>query len=453
MLTHEMSNLASKAGVNYTYDTNHPHAVASLSNGNSYTYDANGNMTQRVVNGQTFNLSYDAENRMVGVSKTGLSATFVYDADGKRVQSTINNVTTKFIGSHYEIEGTTVRKYYFAGSTRIAMRTGTDAPVYFLQDHLGSTSITTDSSGDWEAEMMYKAWGEVRYESTNPPNPTKYTYTGQYSNTNDFGLMYYGARWYDPSLSRFAQADSIVPGVGNPKAYDRYAYGYNNPSRYIDPSGHIACIDGEQCGNKISAETVLIRFGVILVGDFTTQQKIAIMTGVVDVGLRIGSEVGDTAINAFKGAYLITANDPLKFVKGTEGASGECASITIGGCTSSSHLINFNGDQWTDTIMFRNNVVHELGHAFADLWPWDDRPKVPNGLNNSDAFANGPGDSKSSTFLYMWNQRMGGNDTSSEYFADLFLGWTYNTYGGGASQTGLDIFTVAMTAWVSNPGQ
>jgi YD repeat-containing protein len=112
-------NLASKAGVSYTYDTNHPHAVASLSNGNSYTYDANGNMTQRVVNGQTFNLSYDAENRMVGVSKTGLSATFVYDADGKRVQSTINNVTTKFIGSHYEIEGTTVRKYYFAGSTGI----------------------------------------------------------------------------------------------------------------------------------------------------------------------------------------------------------------------------------------------------------------------------------------------------------------------------------------------
>jgi hypothetical protein len=54
-------NLASKAGVSYTYATNHPHAVASLSNGNSYTYDANGNMTQRVVNGQTFNLSYDAD--------------------------------------------------------------------------------------------------------------------------------------------------------------------------------------------------------------------------------------------------------------------------------------------------------------------------------------------------------------------------------------------------------
>jgi hypothetical protein len=30
--------------------------------------------------------------------------------------------------------------------------------------------------------------------------PTGYTYTGQYSNTADFGLMFYNARWYDPYL-------------------------------------------------------------------------------------------------------------------------------------------------------------------------------------------------------------------------------------------------------------
>jgi RHS repeat-associated protein len=253
-------NLASKAGVSYTYDTNHPHAVASLSNGNTYTYDANGNMTQRVVNGQTFNLSYDAENRMISVSGTGINVAFTYDADGKRVQQVLNNATTKFIGNHYEVEGTTVRKYYLAGASRVAMRTGTSAPVYFLQDHLGSTNLTTDSSGNFVAEIMYKPWGEVR--SVDGTTPTNYTYTGQYSNTADFGLMYYGARWYDPSLSRFAQADSIIPHpTQGTQAWDRYAYGYNNPSRYIDPSGHLPCsilIDGEYCfrpviNNSVSA--------------------------------------------------------------------------------------------------------------------------------------------------------------------------------------------------------
>ncbi|NOH04096.1 MAG: hypothetical protein HND47_20065 [Chloroflexi bacterium] len=80
---------------------------------------------------------------------------------------------------------------------------------YLLSDHLGSTSIVTDASGIVVSQTKYKAWGEVRYSSG--ATPTQYTYTGQYSYTADFGLMFYNARWYDPSLKRFAQADTIVP--------------------------------------------------------------------------------------------------------------------------------------------------------------------------------------------------------------------------------------------------
>jgi len=55
------------------------------------------------------------------------------------------------------------------------------------------------------------------------------------------GLMFYRARWYDPALGRFAQADTIIPGAGNPLAWDRYAYVNDNPVRFTDPSGHIPC--------------------------------------------------------------------------------------------------------------------------------------------------------------------------------------------------------------------
>ena len=62
-------------------------------------------------------LSYDAENRLVEVKKNTVSmATFVYDGDGRRVKSTINGTTTTFVGSHYEVTGSTVAKYYFLGS-------------------------------------------------------------------------------------------------------------------------------------------------------------------------------------------------------------------------------------------------------------------------------------------------------------------------------------------------
>jgi len=152
------------------------------------------------------------------------------------VEAVLGSVTTVFIGAYYEwhSDGTTVR-YYAAGGQRIAMRKN-GALYFLLADHLGSTSVTTDAQGNPVAEMRYEPWGQVRYQSGSLP--TRYTYTGQYSYMDDFGLMYYHARWYDPALGRFAQADTIVPGAGSPLAWDRYAYVNNNPLRYTDPSGH-----------------------------------------------------------------------------------------------------------------------------------------------------------------------------------------------------------------------
>jgi len=60
-----------------------------------------------------------------------------------------------------------------------------------------------------------------------------------------FGLMFYNARWYDPVLGRFAQADSIIPG--GMQGLDRYAYVSNSPGNYIDPSGHKECDPESGC--------------------------------------------------------------------------------------------------------------------------------------------------------------------------------------------------------------
>ena len=61
-------NLASNAGVTYTYgSSSHKHAVTSTSGGGSYSYDANGNQTSHTVGSQTYTLLYDAENRLVQV--------------------------------------------------------------------------------------------------------------------------------------------------------------------------------------------------------------------------------------------------------------------------------------------------------------------------------------------------------------------------------------------------
>jgi hypothetical protein len=92
------------------------------------------------------------------------------------------------VGTHYEVTGSEVTKFYYAVSQRIAMRK--DGVLNFIiGDHLGSTSLVTDANGAAVSEMRYKAWGEVRHESG--AMPTKYQYTGQYSDS------YINLLWYN----------------------------------------------------------------------------------------------------------------------------------------------------------------------------------------------------------------------------------------------------------------
>ena len=140
---------------------------------------------------------------------------------------------TYFVGAYYEETNGVATKYYYAGSQRVAMRKGSELN-FLLGDHLGSTSLTTDASGNVISEMRYTPWGEVRYNAGTMP--TDYGFTGQMSYASDFGLLYFNARWVDPYIGRFAQADTIIPpGV---QGLDRYAYANNNPIYYTDPSGH-----------------------------------------------------------------------------------------------------------------------------------------------------------------------------------------------------------------------
>jgi RHS repeat-associated protein len=105
---------------------------------------------------------------------------------------------------------------------------------YLFSDHLGSTSITADSSGNLVGGMRYTAFGETRY--TAGTTPTNFRYTGQ--RQAEAGLYYYVARMYDPYLNRFLSPDSIIPDPYNLLDWDRYTYSRNSPIKYIDPTGH-----------------------------------------------------------------------------------------------------------------------------------------------------------------------------------------------------------------------
>ena len=148
-------------------DAAHKHAVTHVAGTQRYWYDANGNATQRVNGSQTVTLVYDAENHVISITGSGINASYVYDGDGQRVKATVGGVTTVYIGNTYERDnGTTMRKYYYAGAVRVALRTDGNT-YYLLNDHpstmlrtsLTSTAITTNSNGARLTELRcYEAF-------------------------------------------------------------------------------------------------------------------------------------------------------------------------------------------------------------------------------------------------------------------------------------------------------
>jgi RHS repeat-associated protein len=78
---------------------------------------------------------------------------------------------------------------------------------YIFDDQMNNKEVAISTSGTIVAQNRYMPWGEVRYSIGTMP--TDYTYTGQ-KNAPEIGLMFYNARWYDPAIAHFTQADIRV---------------------------------------------------------------------------------------------------------------------------------------------------------------------------------------------------------------------------------------------------
>ena len=140
-----------------------------------------------------------------------------------------------------------VTKYYYFGGQRVAMRNSSGV-AWLHGDHLGSASAATnDNGGTLISDLRYTPYGSPRNPSGNMP--TNRQFTGMPTNGGGIGLVSMGAREYDPLIGRFISADTIVPGAGNPQAFNRYSYTRNNPLSRVDPSGHAdQCAFNEGCG-------------------------------------------------------------------------------------------------------------------------------------------------------------------------------------------------------------
>jgi len=209
---------------------------------NATGYDAKGNQTTN--GGYVF--AYDAENRLITTNMFATS--YGYDADGRRVTKTSSGVTTTYV---YDVTGQLAAQYATGGTAPCP------ATCFLMTDHLGSTRMQTDHSGNQLTLFDYAPFGEelagidgrdARWGGFG--SGIHFTGKEQEGYEGDY-MHYFGARYFSGGLGRFTSPDSPLADQdpSNPQSWNLYSYVRNNSLNSIDPDGAASTTCDENSGN------------------------------------------------------------------------------------------------------------------------------------------------------------------------------------------------------------
>ena len=177
---------------------------------------------------------------MASVNLGTSTTTFAYDNTGARVKKVGPDGTVTYVGDLVEVTSAGMTKHVFDGPRRLATIKPSGEILFYSSDHLGSSVLITDASGNEVQRLDYEPYGAfIENERSGNAGGIRHTFTGQEADSES-GLMYYRARYYDPVVGLFVGPDSIIPNPTNPQAFNCYAYVYNNPVLLSDPTGNIS---------------------------------------------------------------------------------------------------------------------------------------------------------------------------------------------------------------------
>jgi RHS repeat-associated protein len=300
-------------------------------------------------------------------------------------------------------------------------------------------------------------------------------FTGQPQN-RAVGLLYYQARFYVPSIGRFASADTIIPDPAQPQTFNRYTYVFNRPLGFTDPTGHRECNADGNCGPPVRlpkstpprpstpmptiANIPMVTFSGCETCTWSDEEMATVQASANLTGTKLAETLnGANGWNLTAGqAFIYTYGGSVNFHK----TGTACAS----GCWGETFLRAGNVHEievYTDANLAGGDArwaVHELGHAFvntgrgnpitmldhyqATVAGFPNRPLTPNDPLGTWGFA-GP----------RWDWQRSDQGRTSEEFADMYLGWVYNQWepgdGGGWSDLGqmrADFMNSLMTTWL-----
>lgn len=207
--------------------------------GLNVAHDDDGNLTSGPLTNSTFvAYAYNARNWLMGAG--GLQ--YGYDPVANRTSLTNGATVTRFVVNPNATlpqvlmrikPGVTNYYIYGLGLLYEVRETATSTrTLTYHYDYRGSTVALTDSTGLPTDQIEYSSYGTTTYRAGT--NDTPFLYNGRYGVMTDAnGLLYMRARYYNPYLCRFINADP----AGFAGGLNWYCYANGNPVSSIDPFG------------------------------------------------------------------------------------------------------------------------------------------------------------------------------------------------------------------------
>lgn len=240
----------------------------------------------------------------------------------------------------------------------------------------------TDSAGSMQTQYSYGPFGNTSTSGVSSSSGSQYT-----GRENDgTGLYYYRARYYSPSLQRFISEDPIGFSGGD---INLYAYAFNSPTNFTDPSG-LTCeeelarrfLNGISFGNPLSGplfDAISMLMDAVNGRKISSSKAKKFKDEVVwtAIGAAIGAGIGGVAAKAlgrgvgrrvFRAIGQRELHDVLRF--GDYGLSpsggGKYFALTEGGAVSyANHSFN-SGRRMTVTDIEIPKSFLDRGHTFND---------------------------------------------------------------------------------------
>jgi RHS repeat-associated protein len=213
----------------------------------SPVFDLDGNMTGY----KDWTFIWDAENRLVLASNATTVVSNSYDYMSRRVAKVVNGQAIVFTYQGWamirEVSGTTSNSYVYGldlsgtaqgagtiGGILSASFGGTTSvsSAFYCYDANGNVTDLVGTNGEFLAQYQYDPYGNTISKSGALADVNPFRFSTKYLDA-ETGLYYYGYRFYNPEIGRWASRDPSSEKGG----LNLYGTVWNSPIRYADPLG------------------------------------------------------------------------------------------------------------------------------------------------------------------------------------------------------------------------